>query len=248
MGRARRILLSLLLPLLPPTGATAAQTQQNPDTPFKETSAGTVQNVVSSASESRANRAHCRWTVLASYSYLDLWVPSKLGLGLAYNASASQTYEIGYMRAIVGGYDYLDPSIGRISDERLTAGWRYFSHFNSFNAFVGAVWRSYRARLQDDLLKSIPAARRGESGLDHIGVATLGAAFAVGNRWQTEKGFVWSFDWLTIELPLRTLSSHHSFLDSGASPSATDRVDHALRNLRDHLAGTLVKVQLGYTF
>lgn len=212
---------------------------------IKETSLGVVDAVVTSAAESRDERVLTKWTVLASYSYFDLWVPSKVGVSAAFNHAGSDSYEIQFDRGSVG-FDYFNVSLGKVSDDRVSIIWRHFSQRNSFNYFVGLHHSAYKIKLGDDLLKTVGVSQRG--AVEMMEISQLGPTLGFGNRWQSKSGIVWSFDWLTLNFPLWTLKSRTPFLETSTNSRAQKDVQDVLRALKNVPTGAVVKIQLGYAF
>jgi hypothetical protein len=220
---------------------------QAPETPAPkpaEQSLGVVQNAVATAAESREDRGKTPYTVLASYSYFDTWVPSKWGVAGVYNLSASEAFELGYSRGTVG-FDYFHVSIGKISDDRFYLVWRHFGRFNSLNFILGVHHEAFRAKLGNDLMRTVSGHN---SSVELLELTTFGPTFGIGNRWQTRGGFVWSFDWLAVHIPLWALRTRAPFLDATSSSSSRKNVEDVLKAMRDIPTGAVVKVQLGYAF
>lgn len=217
---------------------------ENPNA-IRETSLGAVDAAVTGAAESRDERLLTKWTVLGSYSYFDLWVPSKVGVAAVYNHAVSDSFEIQFDRGSVG-FDYFNISLGKVSDDRISLIWRRFNQRNSFNYFVGLHHTSYKIRLGDDLLKTVGATQRG--AVEMMEISELGPTIGFGNRWQSKSGIVWSFDWLTLNFPLWTLKSRTPFLDSTSNSSAQKDVQDVLRVLKNVPTGAVVKIHLGYAF
>lgn len=203
--------------------------------------AGLVEDTVASARESRDARANTRYTALANYAYVDMWVPSKFGLALAYNPDPREAIELAYDRGSVG-YDYFSVSIGRVSDDRFSLVWRRFQGFNSFNYFVGVHHEEFRVRIGDTLLRT--AGGRG----DILELARVGLTFGLGNRWQTPGGFTWGVDWLVVHVPITTLRTRSPFLDATGDERYRGQVDNVLRLFRGVPTVSALKIQLGYSF
>lgn len=204
-------------------------------------SAGLIEESVASARESREARASTRHTVLASYAYLDMWVPSKFGIAYAFSPNAGEAFELGYERGSVG-YDYFKVSIGRVSDDRFYLVWRRFGGFNSFNYFLGVHHEEFRVRIGDTLLRT--SGGRG----DILELARAGVTVGVGNRWQTRGGFTWSADWLVLHIPVLSLRTRSPFLDASANEAYRGQVDNVLRLFRDVPTAAALKIQLGFAF
>src|SRR5689334_18321601 len=92
-------------------------------------SEGMVDQAVAEAGSSRESRSLTAWTVVGTYSYLDLWVPSKMGGAITYNMTPADSFEFEYLRGSVN-YDFLKTSLGRLDDQRAAVIWRHFGHFN----------------------------------------------------------------------------------------------------------------------
>lgn len=193
----------------------------------------------------RAARSQTPYTVLANYTLLEMWVLTKYGLTAAYNESPEKTYELEYMRGSLGiGYFGID--IGKIEEQRLSFLLRSFSSRNSFSFAYGGYVNEITANLGNDYLATVPGVSR--SSVELMKVQTLGASFALGNRWQLKNGFVWSFDWLAIYWPLAVLNQDSPFIDKSADPGKRGKADDAMTVFRRIPALGALKIQLGFSF
>lgn len=189
-------------------------------------------------------RSQSQWTVTGNWSYLDMWMPSKIGFTIGYLQDPQNTYELDYMRGSFGlGWMGLD--IGGFTDQRLSLIWRTYAARNSLNFQWGVNYNKIDVQVGSQLLSKI-AAQNTQYSL--IELETLGLTWGLGNRWQTKGGFVWSVDWFQVNLPLLILKSKAPFVD--ATPDARDR-DNAQNaiNLITRIPRLVAfKVQLGLAF
>ncbi|MGE4133625.1 MAG: hypothetical protein AB7F86_18455 [Bdellovibrionales bacterium] len=196
-------------------------------------------------SEMRQRREERQWLITGNYSYLDLWIPSKYGVSVAYVKSAEDTYELDYMRASYG-LGWFGVDLGEVTEQRLALLYRSFSKRNSFNFQMGVNYNKFAIHIGNDLLAKVS----GNSNLDYslMQIETLGLSWGLGNRWQTKGGFVWSFDWLQLHIPLLKLTEKTPFIDATTDSSDRDDAKTAVKLIRYFPRIVALKVQLGFTF
>lgn len=198
-----------------------------------------------SLNEARENRASKNWTITGNYSLYEMWVLSKKGITFAYTPDASISYEFEYMKGSIG-FGYFGIDIGEIKEQRISFLARSFNQRNTFNFLAGVYYNKLDITLGSDLLKTLSSDER--LHVDLMDLETMGLTWGLGNRWQTKKGFVWGFDWLVINIPLRTTKQKVPYLNSTATENDKDEVKDALKVLKTFPSFGVVKIQLGVSF
>lgn len=209
-----------------------------------ENVAKTANPAVEEVKLTRLHRGTTEWTVLGNLSALDTWIPMKWGVSVSYNPDENASWELEYLRGKIS-YGVLVEDIGSISDQRFSLLRRSYSERNSFNFAYGIFYNSLEASLGSEYLATVSGNPR---AYETVKVETLGVSWGMGNRWQTQGGFVWSFDWFLLNVPLVVLESEASFLKASTSESQKKDVRDILKFFEDYPTFAIVKIQLGMSF
>lgn len=186
------------------------------------------------------------WVITGNYSYLDLWVPSKIGFTVGYRATANSFIEFDYMR---GGLNtkWIGINLGDVSEQRAAIVWRRFSSgAGSFNYFIGANYNDLELTVGDSALATVTASSPSEVEL--IRLSTLGVSAGLGNRWVFESGFTLGVDWVHLHLPLLTLVENAPFRDATSDPDRRSEADDLIRFVKNFPRFAALKLQLGISF
>lgn len=182
-------------------------------------------------------------TVNYHASLLSLPVPLKHGPSIGFIANENWTFELGYFAGSFGlGAVIVD--LASFNEKLITATARYYPG-KSFNWIFGVGWQAYDARLGSDIAGAISS---DPSSIDLVRVQTLGLQLGFGNRWQWDNGFNFGVDWLTLNVPLATLSSESIALDYSGNSSVRGRIEDVLKFLRYIPTGAVARVNIGYAF
>jgi len=185
------------------------------------------------------------WVITGNYSYIDLLIPSKIGLTVGYVADAANTVEIDYMRGSLG-FGWLGVDIGSLTEQRLALLWRSYNQRNTFNFQMGVNYNHFRVHIGDELLRRVT----GNPAVDItvMEFQTLGVSWGMGNRWVTRGGFVWGFDWLQIHVPVATLKEKTPYIDAASNQEDKDDAETASKIIRNFPRIVALKIQLGASF
>lgn len=240
---------------LPSLAQNSEKESQKEDQPLSEKVEETAQDVIEETKEAahkvsqsmkktRSNRETTRWTALGTLSLIDTWIPTKLGVSVAYNPTPSGSWELEYLRGKIS-YEFLVEDLGSISDQRLSAFYRSYSQRNSFNFLYGLYYSAYDVTLGSKYLATVSGNPR---AYESVKLKALGVTWGIGNRWQTSGGFVWSFDWFAINWPIVELEREASFLNASNDPQLREDVEDVLEFFGDFPTFAVVKAQLGFSF
>jgi hypothetical protein len=202
---------------------------------------GEAQQAISTPRQSRAER---KWVINGNYSYFDLLIPGKWGGTVGYVKDASNTYELEYMRGS-WGLGWLGVDIGKVTEQRIAAVWRTFGERGTFNYQMGLNYNIFNVEIGNTLLSKITGDR---TRYEVMNLETLGVSWGIGNRWQTRGGFLWSFDWFQLHVPVVTTKQNTAFVE--ATPNQEDRDDAktAVRWIRHFPRIAALKFQIGFSF
>ncbi|MGE0525836.1 MAG: hypothetical protein AB7G93_12935 [Bdellovibrionales bacterium] len=195
--------------------------------------------------DSRSNRAVQNWTGLASWSPLDMWIPSKWGLSAVYVASPATSFEFEYLRGTLG-VGFFGKDLGEIREERYTAMVRRYGRRNSFNYFAGFNYTRLQSHLGEKFLSTLAGSERTFANV--VDFASMGLSLGLGNRWQFKNGLTFGADWLAINIPLWLVKEDTPFLDLTSSTERAEDVRDWLRIVRRIPALATLKLQVGFSF
>jgi hypothetical protein len=180
------------------------------------------------------------WGVYGTYSYLDLWLPSKLGLVVSYGDN-NRVYELAYQSASYS-FDYIVDDLGKWTDKRIHLTTRSHTWGSSFNFQYGAYYNSFSIDLGSNLTRLVGAQ------YDVIKIETVGAMFGVGNRWTWDNGLSIGSDWFRIFYPLAVVGEDTSFLDKTDDAGDKSDVQKVVDIVKSTPTITLVHFEIGYRF
>jgi hypothetical protein len=201
-----------------------------------------AQKAKKSLAAARELREERVWNITGNYQLFEMWVLTKYGFTLGYNASPSSTYEFELMHGSIGlGKFGID--LAEIKETRMSLIWRSYGRRNSFNFITGVFYNDLEAGYGSDWLSTVPGGH-----VDAISIKTLGITWGLGNRWVTRSGFIWGFDWFHVNIPLVVLESKNAFVDS--TSNAQDRSDaQDAQDLFERFPEfAAIKVQLGFSW
>lgn len=190
-------------------------------------------------------RGFKKLSVYANYSYIDLFIPSKLGMTLAYAKSPASVYELDYMQGKIG-YDYFGVNLGEIKEQRISLLWRSFAKRDTFNFQMGVHYNKVNVHLGDDLLSQVVPG----TDLDYtlMTLETLGVSWGVGNRWQLRNGLTLGGDWFQLHVPLLTLREKTDFIQATSDGDDRDDAKYLVRLVKYFPRVVLLKLQIGFAF
>jgi len=192
-----------------------------------------------------ADTADKNWAVTGDFSYLDLWVPAKIGVSAAYRWDLSNMLEITYLNgAISGGTFGID--LGRIVETRASLVWRRFPSQRAYNYFFGVNYNDLELVIGDVALASIASGNPEDYEL--LKLTTMGLSTGLGHRWVWPSGFTLAVDWLQVHVPLTTLTENAPFRDATTDPDRRKEADDLIRYVKNFPRIAALKLQLGISF
>ncbi|MCB0410665.1 MAG: hypothetical protein KDD29_10630, partial [Flavobacteriales bacterium] len=152
-----------------------------------------VQKTNESINKTKLRRGEKSWGALGHFSYIDTWVPGKLGFHLFKVEDESTTWEFEFSRGSIS-YEVIKVNLIHFWDHRFSLYKRSFSQRNSLNFRYGIYYNTFGVVLGDDMLRYVSNAEEYEL----VEVKTAGITWGLGNRWQTGGKFTWGIDWFTL--------------------------------------------------
>ncbi len=232
-------------------GAAEAPPDQEPNTLEKAKEAvvekveETSSKVEKSVENSRSFRGRADYFALASYSPLDLLIPSKIGVTAGVVNHVDKTWELEYLRGSIS-VPFIVEDLGKMTDERISIIGRAYSETNSFNFSYGLSYYDFSLRLGSDILNRLGGG--GYPSVDVIQIQSLGLNFGLGNRWSISRNTILGVDWFSWSQPLYTLKKDTAFLDRATDANDRDNVDTLVKIVSSFPRFSLLKVQLGVYF
>lgn len=199
----------------------------------------------SQARRSLAHRLETRWSFLAQYSLLDLWVPSKWGVAASYQQDSTFTYEFDYLRGSLS-YGAFGLDLAGVTETRYSLLRRSYGARNSFNYILGVFYDEFKAHLGSKYLASLSNSERGYATL--IESSALGASVGIGQRWQAHNGLTWSVDWITLHIPILIVRNELPFLAASSDPQKAQEVRNGVAEFRRFPALSVLKIQGGFSW
>ncbi|MBX3041218.1 MAG: hypothetical protein KF789_10985 [Bdellovibrionaceae bacterium] len=195
--------------------------------------------------ETKIRRASKDYFVLGTYSPVDLLIPSKKGLTVGLIKDASETWEFEYLSGSVS-LPWIVKDLGEMTDRRFSLIRRTYSKRNSFNFSYGLTYTDFSIHLGNDIMSRVSGGR--SPSLDLVEIETLGANFAIGNRWSFDKNITLSVDWFSWAQPLKVIRKKHDFLSKATNDSDRDDVGKAASVIAYFPRFAVFKIQLGILF
>jgi hypothetical protein len=192
-----------------------------------------------------AKRADKKWILAANYALIDAFFSANRGFSAGYALSPANTLEFDYAWGS-NDLDWIDEKQGQASTQRYMLLWRSYGQRGSFNLQYGLSLNKYKVNLSDQALMSVPAHLRNEAST--MDIETLNLGFGLGNRWQTQSGLVFSFDWLQTHLPIHTLKKRATYADATISGIDRDDANKITRSMTKLPRFVILKIELGITF
>ena len=113
-----------------------------------------VTNVTKAMDSSSSNRSKKKYGLLGTYSFLDTWVPGKLGLSFARNSTPEGGWELEYLRGTLA-VPFIIDDLGKITDQRISLFYRSYSSRNSLSYLYGISYSTFNVHLGTDFISSI---------------------------------------------------------------------------------------------
>ncbi len=190
----------------------------------------------------RAKRPH---NIMASYTGVATWIPSKIGLSYTYSPTAIGSWELSYSRGKISAPFFIS-DIGTVSDSHLSLLYRSYSRRNTFAVIYGLNYYKFDAHLSSEFLSSISSGPVSDYNI--LAVESLGATIGFGNRWQLKNGMSLGVDWFQLNIPLHVFKTEANYLSSNADPEDKKDIENVLDILKRVPTFSFLKLQAGYTF
>lgn len=203
-----------------------------------------IKDIKKSTTPTKDIREDKKWMALASYSLIDLWLPSKLGLNLVYQQSKKSSWEFEWLHSSIPLNAIID-DIGKMSEDRYSLLYRSYGDKNSFHWLYGFYYYQFNVVLDNKYLNNIVGL---PDEVDVINVNTLGLSWGFGNRWIYKNNMVLSVDWLVLNIPFKTTKKEAPFFDQSNDDSAKDTVDDVLSIIESFPGIAALKIQFGLSF
>jgi len=184
-----------------------------------------------------------KFSLLANYSYIDLWIPSKYGLSLSLTANARTTYDVEYLQGKFSLGWFIE-DLGSFSEQRLSILRRRFNGRNSFNFILGAYYSKTKIDIGSRFLDGIIP----QANYDLLQIENLGITLGIGNRWVLRNGFTVGADWISVNIPVYNLKTINAFSDLTTNADDRENADDAIDLFKSIPGFVAIKVQLGYSF
>jgi hypothetical protein len=184
------------------------------------------------------------WGVFGNFSPFEMWVITKYGITGMYTKDPAWNYELEYMRGSLD-FGFFGIDIGEIQEERLSLLARSFSKRNSFNFLYGVFYNHMEVGLSSKFTSTLSAFNQ---SADQVDLSFFGLTWGMGNRWQTQEGYVIGVDWLVINLPFSVIQEHAPFLKNTTDQDRRNQVKNSLDWLKKFPSLGILKVQIGLSF
>lgn len=181
------------------------------------------------------------WALSGSFSYLDTWLPSKIGANLIYKNEDLRTIELSYQRASYS-FNVLVDDFGRITDQRFMTLTRSFKYQESFNYHYGLSLN----QLSADLGPSQAAAIGYK--FDIFKITTLNILWGVGNRFTINENWFAGIDWFRVYFPIYAFDENGDDIEKSDSSSKKDDLKDAKNLIQRIPTFSLLVLELGYKF
>lgn len=210
-----------------------------------QTTTEVAKKVAKSLDTTQDRREHSNYLFMASYSPLDLIIPSKLGLTVGQTKSVDKTWELEILRGSLA-IPFVIDNLGDVSDLRFSFIARSYAGRNSFNFSYGLSYFDFSARLGNKYLASVSGTPSGSVEL--LKIQTLGANFGIGNRWTIDKNFTFGVDWISWSQPLLLVQRDDDYLTATNSTPDRDAIEKALGLISYFPRISVLKIQIGVLF
>lgn len=191
-----------------------------------------------------ARRADSDAVIMATYSPLDLVLPSKIGASIGLIQGPRNTLELEYLKGSIK--PPLIEDLGEVSDTRITLMRRSYFASNSFNFSYGISYMGFTGKVGDALLSRLSGGA--VPSIDLIEVNSFGTYIGFGNRWIFARGITFGVDWFGWTQPLLVTKREAKFLDYVTNQDDKDKMDTAVKILSYLPRFSALKLQLGMTF
>jgi len=182
-------------------------------------------------------------SLLANYSYVDLWIPSKYGLSASISPNAKTTYDIEYLRANLSLGWFVD-DLGSFNDQRLSILRRSFNGRNSLNFVFGAYYSRTKVNIGARFLSGISP----QDNYDLLLIDNVGLTVGIGNRWVLKSGFTFGADWFSANVPLVNTRKENVFAKLTKDKDDRDTANDIVDIFRKIPGFSILKIQIGYSF
>jgi hypothetical protein len=190
-------------------------------------------------------RSNSNFIVLANYSPFDMIVTNKIGATAGWVQNGNTTYELEYLRGSIS-VPIVIQDLGAMTDQRISLIRRSFFGSNSFNVSYGISYFDFNIHLGEALLNRASAGNI--PSIDAVTMQSMGANFAIGNRWSFTQNITFGVDWFSWAQPLVTLKRDSAFTQYSANSGDRNDVDTALKVLSYLPRFAVLKLQLGMMF
>lgn len=190
------------------------------------------------------NRANKKHSVFVSYTPIDTWVPSKLGINYSFIESRTTTWDVGFDRGSIG-FGYLLVDIASISDQRFTLLRTSYGKRNSFFLTYGLNYYKFSAHIGSKRLAGMTGNERLSAEL--INIESLGLTFGIGNRWQ-RKNWIFGINWVSIHVPVVSLKAETGFFSTSNNPDDEEHVRDIIDTIKSIPTFSILKLHVGYSF
>lgn len=211
----------------------------------KKKSSEFADNIGKELEKNKKRRSKKNWGTHFNYTYLDTWIPGKIGLNLYYIESQKVTWDLEYLKGSLSVPSFIF-DLGEFSDTRVSFLKRSYGRKTSFHYFYGAYYNHINIQLGDDMLSSVSGGNK--SSVDVMSIKLLGATWGFGNRWHTSGKFTWGVDWFTVNLPLVVLESETPYLEKSNEKDDRDDARGAIGVMESYPTFSILKLQLGISW
>lgn len=180
-----------------------------------------------------------KYSLGGSYSYLDTWLPSKLGVSAAYLFD-DHSYELAVEHASYN-FDLVIHDLGSISENRFLLQRRNIPWSGSFNYQFGLSYHTLSIDLGNTYTDLAGAS------ISVLSIKTIDALVGIGNFWTYKETYQFGVNWIRMHYPIISLSGEDDYKDIPASSEQDD-----LKDLTDILTKlptfSLLQLEFKYKF
>lgn len=231
-----------------------AQTQVQPQPPLEAPSAvappaeaaQALQDIKRESLGSAHRRVDSNWSLIANYSLIDSWLPSKWGGSVSYyDENGRASWEVEYLRGSFSVGTFI-ADLGSMTEEKWSVLRRFYGDRRSFHYALGLTYHELGVHLGDELF----ASASGYSALnaDFARQKTLAFTAGLGQRWIFSHGISLQVDWISLSLPFTTLESHLPFLGTNAAEQKKSKVRKAFDFFEKIPTFALFRIGAGWSF
>lgn len=185
------------------------------------------------------------WILTGHYSFLDLLIPSKLGLAVELRNDSRRSWVLEYSH---GSFvPFFVEELGSFSETRWSLTRRHSGEDGAgFQFFYGGFYQTFQLSIGDALLSRLSSGTVPHA--DMVSISSFGSVVGVGYRWLIEEKFVIAIDGIAWSQPLITTSKENEFLRFATNQKDREDIENLARVVEYFPRFATAKLTLGYAF